>query len=166
MTKIAGVNVWLEDNSTKMEEFNCCVADLLSNEYVKQLDKFSQHCNTSRLQHCINVSYYSYRICKILGLDYVSAARAGILHDLFLYDWRERHTKLSHTIQHPKAALENARKITAVNNIEADAISRHMFPLCAFPKFKESYVVSLADKYCTALEIIAAFKKRITKRRR
>jgi len=161
MTKIAGLNIWLEDGSEKIEGFKQCVADLLENEQVKRMNIFYQHCNTTRLQHCINVSYYSYRICKVLGLDFVSAARAGIMHDLFLYDWREKHTKLSHTMQHPKAALKNARKITMVNHIEADAIACHMFPLCAFPKFKESYIVSLADKYCAMIEVATALKKRI-----
>jgi uncharacterized protein len=144
-----------------MEDFRECITDLLDSEQVQRLDSFKQHFNTSRFHHSINVAYYSYRICKalrFLGFDYVSAARAGVLHDLFLYDWRERHTKLKHTMYHPKNALENARGITEVNNIEADAILKHMFPLCTFPKFKESYIVSLADKYCTVGEIMAAGK--------
>jgi len=29
-------------------------------------------------------------ICKKYNLDYASAARAGMVHDLFLYDWRKR----------------------------------------------------------------------------
>jgi len=161
MTKIIGLNVWLEDDSDKSAAFKECVADLLENDLVKQLDMFKQHCNTSRLQHCINVSYYSYRICKMLRLDFVSAARAGILHDLFLYDWRETCTKLIHTKEHPKEALKNAMEITNINHVEADAIVRHMFPFCAFPKFKESYVVSIADKYCATVEVVTAFKNYI-----
>jgi len=164
MTKIIGLNLWLEDDNAKIEHFKECVADLLENNTVKQLDGFEQHCRTSRLQHCINVSYYSYRICKALRFDFVSAARAGILHDLFLYDWRESCTKLEHTRQHPQAALKNAMEITEVNEIEADAISHHMFPLCAFPKFKESYVVSLADKYCASMEVVASFKNFIKRK--
>ena len=41
-------------------------------------------------------------------LDYVSVARAGMLHDLFLYDWRKRENgrKGLHAFTHPKSAYE------------------------------------------------------------
>ena len=65
-----------------------CVFDIFENEKVKKLDRCEQHNHTSRLQHSINVSYYSFLICHKFGWDYRSAARAGLLHDLFFYDWR------------------------------------------------------------------------------
>lgn len=44
---------------------------------------------TSRFQHSLNVSYYSFIICRKFGLDAYSAARAGLLHDLYYYDWKQ-----------------------------------------------------------------------------
>jgi len=133
-----------------------CVGDLLTNDIVMELDSFSQHKGTSRLQHSINVAYYSFLTCYKLGLDYKSAARAGILHDLFLYDWREENNSArEHISAHPKAALENAKKITDLNRVEEDAILRHMWPMTIIPpRFKESQIVSLVDKLCACAEVV------------
>jgi len=139
-------------------EFNECVEDLLELEYVQKLEEFTQHCNTSRFQHSINVSYYSYLLCKLFGLDYRSAARAGLLHDLFLYDWRmEKQPEGNHAQAHPQVALRNAKKNVELNEVEADAIIKHMWPVTInLPKYKESYIVSLADKYCAVSEIFSS----------
>lgn len=66
-----------QDNET-VQEFLDCVSDLLEIDSVKQLDHYYQHLNTTRLQHCINVSYYTFLMCRKLHLDYVSGARAEI----------------------------------------------------------------------------------------
>ena len=137
-----------------------CVCDLLNNDMVKELDNFSQHMGTSRLQHSLNVAYYSFLLCYKLGLDYRSAARAGILHDFFLYDWREVHSSAKeHVSAHPRASLENAEKVTELNKIERDAVLRHMWPMTIVPpRYRESHIVSLADKLCTCAEVIDRYK--------
>ena len=137
-------------------EFRYCVEDIIYNEKVQKLDNFEQHCHTSRLQHSINVAYYSFLICKFFGWDYRSAARAGLLHDLFLYDWRQATLpkRENHATWHPKVALDNARKICELNKIEEDAIRKHMWPCTLMPpKYKESFVVTLADKTCAIFEV-------------
>ena len=60
------------------------------NKTVQKMKNFRQHYETTCFDHCYTVSYYCYLICKKYKLDYISAARAGMLHDLFLYDWRIR----------------------------------------------------------------------------
>ncbi len=136
-------------------EFMDCIEDLLELDEVKRLDEYFQHCNTSRLQHCLNVAYYSYLMARAFNFDYRSAARAGMLHDLFWYDWRVEKTPQLHAFYHPKNALENAEKIAELNNIERDAIVKHMWPLTlSFPRYKESYIVTLSDKYCACIEIV------------
>ncbi len=154
------------DNNNYKKEFLSIINDLLMNDDVKRLSEFSQHFDTSRLAHSINVSYYSYKAAKKLGLDYCSAARAALLHDLFLYDWRvEKQPEGAHAFAHPVVALRNANKVTELNEIEKDAIVNHMWPVTpAFPKYMESYVVSFADKYSTVLEVAAQIKHK-TKRR-
>lgn len=138
-------------------EFRDCVDDILYNDKVQKLDDYEQHCHTSRLQHSVNVAYYSFLICKFFDWDYRSAARAGLMHDLFYYDWRV--TKLpkhnSHPGWHPRVALDNAKKICDLNKIEEDAIVKHMWPMTLVPpKYKESFVVTLADKTCATFEAI------------
>lgn len=54
---------------------------------------------------------------------------------------------------HPQLALENARAF-GLSPMEEDIIGKHMWPLTApLPYYKESYMVSLADKICATLEM-------------
>lgn len=137
-------------------EYKACVMDLIQHDIVRTMENFIQHSDISCLEHSISVSYYSYVICKRLGLDYRSAARGGLLHDLFLYDWHLTKPKEGlHGFTHPYRALENATKYYTLNDKEKDIIVKHMWPLTLkFPKYKESFVVSMADKYCSTIEII------------
>lgn len=149
-----------EDSLCK--EFLECISDIINLDDVKSLNKFVQHCNTSRLQHSINVSYYSFLWAKKRNLDYKSVARAGILHDLYLYDWRQVKTEEHHAFHHPKEALKNAQMITELNEIEKDAIVNHMWPLStSAPKYKESYILTWVDKYCAVAEVILQSYKAI-----
>ena len=146
---------FFDENDPIMLDFIECIRDLLELPEEKELDKFHQHCNTSRLQHCLSVSYYSYRIAKRIGADPRKAARAGLLHDLFLYDWRKEKTPELHAFWHPKAALENAKKITELSFVEERAILEHMWPLYwGLPSTKESVAVTLADKYAASIEVV------------
>lgn len=133
------------------------IEDLISNEQVRSLEQFIQHKHINRLQHSLSVSYKSFRICKWLGLDQASAARGGLLHDFFLYDWEteDRPTKMEHGALHPKIALENASKHFELNDREKDIIVKHMWPLTiSLPKCKEAWVIIAMDKYCAITEFL------------
>ena len=136
-----------------------CIAPLLVLEEVQRLDGFNQHYNTSRLRHSLNVAYCGYVLSRALGLDFRAAARAGMLHDLFCYNWREEgHSASLHTYLHPKCALENAERLVHdLTDVERDAIAAHMWPLCdTRPHYMVSAVVSLADKICCVAEVAAS----------
>jgi uncharacterized protein len=161
MTKAIGskINV-LDYEDLIATDYRECIEDLLELDEVKQLGDFVQHCHTSRFQHCINVSYYSYLVCKVMGFDYRSAARGGLLHDLFLYDWHIEKTPQKHAFWHPKAALKTAEAICNLNKIEKDIIVKHMWPVTLrFPRYSESYVITFVDKYCACVEVVAYFSK-------
>jgi len=143
--------------------YNDCVSDLKNLPEVLRLDNFSQHMNTSRLQHSVNVSYYSYLLCRFLRFNYRAAARAGLLHDFYHYDWRDKNQKRGqHAKAHPKAALENAKRLSVLSSIEEDAIINHMWPITlSVPKYKETYIVSLMDKYCACFEVLDCCRKKV-----
>ena len=150
------------------DEFLSIIRDLITNDKVKQMMRYRHHCDVSTYKHCINVSYISYLMCKKLRLDYVSVARAGMLHDLFLYDWRDKRPfkgilKMN-AFTHPKVAIENAEKICNLNEKEKDIIVKHMWPVTFFlmPRYAESFIVTIADKYCALSET----KEYIIKKRR
>ncbi|MDD3225688.1 MAG: HD family phosphohydrolase [Clostridium sp.] len=137
-------------------EYKECIADLIENEAVQSMKRFIQHSDLSCFEHCINVSYNSYLICRHLGLDYYAAARGGLLHDLFLYDWHiTKHKNGLHAFSHPYAALKNANNYFELNDKEKDIIQKHMWPLTLkLPKYKESFIVSFVDKYCAFAEVV------------
>lgn len=145
----------LSGSADSLNEYNECVLDLLEHEAVRSMEKFIQHGSVSCLEHSIAVSRISYRLCKKLGLDYRSAARGGLLHDFFLYDWHTTKTQGGlHGFTHPVTALRNAKNHYSLNPVEEDIILKHMWPLTVrTPRYKESMVVSLVDKYCSATEI-------------
>lgn len=60
-----------------------CVADILDHPVFQSMDQYIQHGTTTCKCHCIQVSYLAYKLCKRFGGNWRSAARAGLLHDLF-----------------------------------------------------------------------------------
>ncbi len=134
------------------------IRDIKDHPITQRMKAYPHHGDTSCYQHCLNVAYYNYHICRFLGKDYLAAARAGMLHDLFLYDW---HTYASetgdylHGLTHPKAALAMAEKYFDLTDKEKDIILKHMWPLTLVPpKSFEAFLISLTDKYCGACEVI------------
>ena len=135
-----------------------CVADLIDTEVVRSMEQFHHHGHTSCFQHCVNVSYYNYVFARFLGLDERAAARGGLLHDLFLYDWHEyvkEPGQQMHGWTHPATALKNAREHFELTPVEENMILRHMFPLTPIPpKCREAWLITFTDKFCGAWEVI------------
>ena len=92
---------------------------------VQEMKIYNQHAGTSCYKHCMQVAYYTYIVCKRLNLDYISATRGAMLHDLFLYDWRKRQNgrKGLHAFTHPQTAYDNASKLFDLNEKGADGFS-------------------------------------------
>ena len=161
----------LNKNIEKCTEFNEILSDILSNETVKQMHNYIQHGEISCYTHCYYVAYYTYLICKKLKLDYKSAVRGAMLHDLFLYDWHttspaDINEKGVHAWAHPRIALKNASKIFNLNDTEKDIIRNHMWPVTLkFPKTKEAFIVSCMDKYSATAETFMNCRNRITNSR-
>ncbi len=138
----------------KKEKFLEIINDILANKSIQNLKLYKHHYAYTRLEHCLSVSYYTYVICKFLHLDYKSAARAALLHDLFFYDCEDKISRpKNHIKNHPKIALENANKLFNLNKKEQDIILKHMWPLTfSPPKYLESFIVTIVDKYCAFRE--------------
>jgi uncharacterized protein len=146
-------------------EYYKCIESLLNSKVVMEMQEYMHHGETSCFEHCVNVSYANYKVCKLLKLDYKSAARAGILHDLFLYDWHKdesRNMLEKHGFTHSRIALKNAKKNFYLNDKEKDMILKHMWPLnITLPQYKESYIIAFTDKFCCIMEVVSAFNYKI-----
>ena len=143
------------------KDFIMIISDLLDQEKVQEMKHYRQHYNINCFEHCLFVSYNTYLICKKHHLDYISGARAGMLHDLFLYDWRKREKgrRGLHAYTHPKVALKHASTFFNLNDKEKDMILKHMWPVTlAVPKYKETFIITLVDKYFAVAEAFIKIK--------
>ena len=148
----------------KDKEFQDIIHPLIENDTVNQMKNFKQHYETTCFEHCYVVSYYCYLICKKYNLDYKSAARAAMLHDLFLYDWRVRqpNRKGLHAFTHGKLACENASKLFSLSQKEKDMIITHMWPVTLqFPTSIEGLILTFVDKYCATSETLEVIKSKM-----
>ena len=135
--------------------------DILLDPKAQQMKNFTQHGTTTVFEHCVSVAkfsllmaYYLERTLRI-KVDRDSLVRAALLHDYFLYDWHDK-TVPGHNIHgftHPRTAMLNADRDFGLNEVEKDIISKHMFPLTFMPpRYRESVLVTLADKWCALCE--------------
>ena len=136
--------------------------DIFKSETFLKEKEFHHHGKISTYEHSINVAYIALKIAIKLNIkvDYRSLLRGALLHDLYLYDWHKYEKRHRfHGFKHARFAYINASKEFNLNKIEKDIILKHMFPLNIIPPlFKESYIVTLADKISTLLESMKIFK--------
>lgn len=136
------------------------ISDILESEEFARTKSFIHHGSTSCYQHQISVAYYTYRMCKFFKLRAVEAARGALLHDFFLYNWHdlEKSEQRKHPYSHPNVALKNAKMYFELTDMQEDIIKKHMWPLTLVPpKYRETFIVTIADKMCCVMEVLANF---------
>ena len=130
--------------------------EILDSENMKREKRFLQHGNISTYDHSIGVAAMSLALVNILRtkVDKVSLVRGALLHDFFLYDWHDKTAMpKAHAYLHPLIAFDNAKKEFKLNAIEKISI--------VMPKYKESWIVVIADKVCTVSEVASNIKLRL-----
>ncbi len=124
---------------------------------ILKIDEFNDtkkrtHHGITRFDHSMNVAYITYIVCKNMNLNYKEATFAALLHDFFNSEVASENG-YKRLIDHPKVALKNAEKYFKLTPLQKDIISKHMFPVTLTPpKYKESLLVSLIDKYSSINE--------------
>ncbi|MBE6818419.1 MAG: HD domain-containing protein [Ruminococcaceae bacterium] len=150
--------------SKNLMEFHGYVKDLALSDTVMQMDNYMQHGDITTLEHVIAVSYTAFILAKKWNADVRSAVRGAMLHDLYLYDWHIRtpeRTPLTHTFNHPKTSVKNAKIYFEPTEKELKIVRSHMWPLTVFhmPTSKEAFILTLADKYCAWNESFGIYDK-------
>lgn len=141
-------------------EFCRIIKRLLDNSNFDETKRMTHH-GITRYEHSMRVAYYSYRITKFLGLDYKETAEAALLHDFFLDEVNNKNQVLR-LRQHPKYAVENAKKYFELSEKQEDIIKTHMFPVTFTPpKYLESWIVDLVDDVASVYERGITAKKEI-----
>ena len=143
-------------------QYMSIVNNILDNEEFMKIKKIEHH-GISRFDHSLKVSYYSYKIAKILHLDYEQTAVGGLLHDFFLSpENRTQKERMKSVFTQPKQAVEMARTQFELTKKEEDMIRSHMFPInLSVPKYAESWIVSMVDKCVATNEFAIKFRFRL-----
>lgn len=144
--------------------FRKTVKEVVCQKEYQKMKSFFAHGRYSLYDHCFRVALLSYSLAKEKGLklDLRSLIRGALLHDFYLYDWHKKHEgHRLHGLFHPAKALKNAKKIYILNKKEENMILSHMFPitLWVFPKSKEAWLLTKADKICAKKEHHNTFQR-------
>ena len=116
------LNQALEETRWKMSQ--------LGSDTVRSMGQWKHHGPITTLDHSLFVAYLSYRWAKFLHLDARAAARGGLLHDLYLYDSKDKSAHPGwQCFDHPRAAAKNAQALTDLSPKEKNIILSHMWPL-------------------------------------
>ena len=128
------------------------LVEIMEHREFLSMKNYRHHGRLNCHSHSMSVAGKSYRLARALRQDAVLAARAALLHDLYLYNWRTENPGF-HIFRHPRISYTNAEKYFNVSRIERDAILHHMFPLTLVPpRHAVSIIVSLVDKYTAVLD--------------
>ena len=125
----------------KQVEFNDIISDILKNEEIIGL-RYEYHHGISRLDHSLNVARLTFNMCKLFKIEKIEeVTRAALLHDFY------KIGEDSSFRGHPTTAVNNAKRVFNVNDMQADIIYNHMFPATLrVPNYKETWIVTTADK--------------------
>lgn len=139
-------------------EYLNLINNILNNEEFNKIKNIEHH-GVTRFEHSLRVSYYSYKVSKILKLDYKQVVTGGLLHDFFISDEdRTKKDRFLSVFNHPKKAVKNASEHFEITDKEKDIIRSHMFPInLSVPKYAESWVVSIVDKIVGTYEFSRKF---------
>lgn len=157
----------MEDN----KEFLAIIKDIVEHPRFEEMKNIQHHGKYNNTYiHSYKTALFAYKSAKFFGFskqDIVSTTRAALLHDFFCYDWRKKTYKNDleklkgikkiknlHCFVHPIIAANNADKYFKISARQKNAIENHMFPLSfKYPKNKEAWIVTLADKVVATEEI-------------
>lgn len=131
-----------------------CVENLNEKTDFQKLKNYKHHQHTSTYYHSIWVAYISFWMSKFLRLrcDNETLIYGALLHDYYLYDCHQEGQSF-HWFKHPGISAANAKRDWKINAVQENIIKRHMFPLTLVPpRYKESIIVSIADKACAIYE--------------
>ena len=147
-------------NSVNFPHFVNMVDDLLDSDQVQSMTRLNHHGKVTCFDHSLFVAYLSFRAARFLKLDYRAAARGGLLHDLYLYNNRDKSAHPGwQCFDHPVAAWRNAKAITTLSPKEENIILSHMWPFSKYgPRSKEALLVNAVDTFCAAVELSCLYQ--------
>ena len=158
------------------KEFESIISDITSNETVQKMKKFRQHYNTSCFEHCKNVAFYSYLICKKLEKPpYVCngcPSRKGCRKHKYFYRAKDAQEEYEYDLRDSRVGINmNIQEFKNLNKIVTTEIKNgHSFSMICmnhkdeFPVKKRSLYNYLEKGYLDIANIDLTRKVRYKKR--
>ena len=147
----------------KKEELEKIYYRFLNDNLVSRMKDISMHRGSNCFIHSFLVAKLALKRAlrrkKELNLEAIVVS--SILHDYYLYDWRNNRMLLKkHGKNHPKIANENAKREFDINEEESEIILSHMWPINfrCFPKSIEARIVNNADTSVDFIEAMTSKK--------
>jgi uncharacterized protein len=141
---------------TNQALFNEYAQEIIGNTLFLQTKNVFSHGTVTIYDHSIAVAEMAFSLIEnSQKIDKKCVVHAALLHDFFLYEWHVwgwRYVK--HGWTHPAIAAEKAREVFGISDKVYSCIKNHMWPwtLFHFPKSREGWVISLADKVVSVKE--------------
>ena len=136
-------------------------AEIIDSERFRAAGAIPHHLAGNVARHSLNVAKESCRIAEWLNrhgaqVDVKDAVRGSLLHDIGMTEkevfgsptWKKAYL-------HPERGAALAREEYLANDVQEDAVRRHMWPICVVPpKHAAGWIVLAADKICSIKELL------------
>ena len=148
-----------EEQKNKLENI---YQSFLNDEKILRMKDIPMHRGSNCYFHSFKVAKLAIKRSlrhKEVNLEVVLIG--AILHDYYLYDWRQDRSKLKkHGHRHPYIASENASRDFDVSPTIKKVIETHMWPINIgdFPDTKEARIVANADTRVAFVEALSSVK--------
>lgn len=163
---------YLADNN----DYYLIVNQILQNKEFMKRKKYRHHGDINVYDHSLNVSILSYNIAKRINIffgkliiDEYAVAIGALLHDFYYEPYTESKEKKpffkQHGFVHAREAMNNSKKYfpNLMNKKIENIILRHMFPLNIIPpKYLESWIITIVDKY-VSMEVFPYLLKKLVR---
>ena len=141
------------------QEFWEIIKPLWDDERVQSMSMYIQHGKVTTLVHSLRVAKLCYQLDRFFHTHCNKQVllQAALLHDFYLYDWHQKDGSHKwHGFHHAEKAVENAKAHFSIDEKTASCIATHMWPLTLrkLPRYKEAWILTLADKMISIKETI------------
>lgn len=135
-------------------------SDILDSGWFEAAKHIPHHPGVSVAEHSLSVAEEAAQLCAWLKRRGISVnerdvVRSALLHDIAMvedevhdaHSWVKAYT-------HPVRSAEISESEFGANEVQTDAIRRHMWPICMIPpRHKTGWVVLLSDKKSSVREV-------------
>ena len=146
------------------EKLESIYQSFLNDEKILRMKNFKMHRGSNCYEHTFKVvkrSMHHVEISKKKNIDPEIVLLGAILHDYYLYDWREDRSKRKrHGHNHTQVAMENASRDFNISLEVKKVIGSHMWPINIknYPKSREAKIVSINDKITALCESLTSVR--------